>query len=361
MDNIRTAFITFFPIKPDTMGSSAVVNSRFVNWPYKKRIFQISHVKRVNNKQIETIFINKENPLKKIMKLPEVIFRVNRYLKKSKTKIIIIEGASWIFYSFVILFFFKIFFSKKKIIYISHSIESEIRKKFSNIFIYQLTKFLENLVFKYADISTSVSTKEQRKINLYYNTKTILLPNGITIENFNKNKKISSDYLIYTGSYFYKPNKDAIDYLNNFIMPKLIIRYPKLKLILTGGGFDSKKYPWIINKGIVSKSNLYNLLFFSKGLCVPLKFGSGTRIKILEALCLGSIVISSKKGIEGIDLRSINPPYVINRDSEYINKIFEILKYNKKIKNKSIKNKKYYLKKYSMIEIIKKFVHENKI
>ena len=52
--------------------------------------------------------------------------------------------------------------------------------------------------------------------------KTSLLPNGITIKNFNKNKKIKSDYLIYTGSYFYKPNKDAIDYLNDKIMPKLI-------------------------------------------------------------------------------------------------------------------------------------------
>ncbi len=361
MDNIRTAFITFFPIKPDTMGSSAVVNSRFNIWPFKKKIFQLSHVKKINNKQIETIFINKEKPLIKIMKLPEMIYKINKYLKKSKKKIIIIEGASWIFYSFIILFFFKIFLSKKKIIYISHSIESEIRKKFSNILIYQLTKFLENLVFKYADISTSVSIKEQRKINLFYNTKTILLPNGINIGSFNKNKKINLDYLIYTGSYFYKPNKDAIDYLNNFIMPKLIIRYPKLKLVLTGGGFNSKKYPWIINKGVVSKSNLYNLLFFSKGLCVPLKFGSGTRIKILEALCLGSIVISSKKGIEGIDLKSVDPPYVINKDSEYVNKIFEILKYNKKVKNKSIENKKYYLKKYSMIEIIKKFIHENKI
>ena len=29
--------------------------------------------------------------------------------------------------------------------------------------------------------------------------------------------------------------------------------------------------------------------------CVPLKFGSGTRIKIMEALSLGAIVISSKK------------------------------------------------------------------
>ena len=33
-----------------------------------------------------------------------------------------------------------------------------------------------------------------------------------------------------------------------------------------------------------------------------LKFGSGTRIKILEALTLGTMIISSPKGIEGIEL-----------------------------------------------------------
>ena len=37
-------------------------------------------------------------------------------------------------------------------------------------------------------------------------------------------------------------------------------------------------------------------------MCVPLKFGSGTRIKILEALTLGVIVVSTSKGIEGIEL-----------------------------------------------------------
>ena len=154
MDKSRSAFVTFFPIKPDAMGSSTVVNSRFINWPYKKKIFQISHVQNINNQKIETAYIKKENPLNKIKKLPEIIFRINRYLKKSKKKIIIIEGASWIFYSFIIIFFFKIFSSKINIIYISHSVESEIRKKYSNKFIYFLTKALENLVFKISDIST---------------------------------------------------------------------------------------------------------------------------------------------------------------------------------------------------------------
>ena len=164
MDKIRTAFVTFFPIKPNTMGSSTVINSRFKNWPNKKKIFQISHLKKINNKHIQTVYINKEKPLYKIFKLPELIFKIKKFIKKSKKKIIIIEGASWIFYSFIIFLYFKFFLSKKKIIYISHSIEAEIRKKYSNLLIYYLTFFLEKLVYKFSDISTTVSKKEQKKI-----------------------------------------------------------------------------------------------------------------------------------------------------------------------------------------------------
>jgi glycosyltransferase involved in cell wall biosynthesis len=35
---------------------------------------------------------------------------------------------------------------------------------------------------------------------------------------------------------------------------------------------------------------------------VPLRVGGGTRLKILEALALGTPVISSSKGAEGLDL-----------------------------------------------------------
>ena len=360
MDKIKTAFITFFPIKPDAMGSSTVVNSRFKSWPYKKKIFQISHVKKINNQNIKTIYIHKEKPIFKIFKLPEMILKISHYLKSANKKIIILEGASWIFYSFIVMIYFKFFLSNTKIIYISHSIESEIRKKYSNKFIYLLTKFLEKLVFKFSDISTSVSIKEKNKIKSLYNINTILLPNGIFLEQIKKEKIIYNKYIIYTGSYKYKPNKDAIDYINNILMPIIIKKIPNLKFVITGGGFD-KKYPWIINKGIVRKKELYNLIYFSECLCVPLRFGSGTRIKIIEALSLGAIVISSKKGIEGINLKSLNPPFIINKESVLIKNLLQIIKLNKRFKKKSIKSKGFYLKNYSMKNIIKKFINENKI
>ena len=360
MKKNKTAFVTFFPIKPNTMGSSTVVNSRFDCWPKEKKIFQISHIKKINNKRIETIFIKKESAINKIFKLPEIIFKINRYFNNTKKKLIIIEGASWIFYSFIIIFFFKIFQPKVKIIYISHSIESEIRKKFSNILIYLLTKYLEKLVLRYSDLSTSVSLKERRKIKSLYNLDTILLPNGITLNKEKMTRKEKSNYIIYTGSYFYKPNKDAIDYMNKYIMPVLTKKIPNLKLMLTGGGFN-KKLKWVINKGTVPKSDLYKYIYFSKCLCVPLIFGSGTRIKILEALCLGAIVISSKKGIEGIDIVSKNPPFIVDKKTNFIKEILNIIKNNNKLKKRSNRLKNNYLKKYSMKKIVEKFVNENKI
>ena len=347
MKKFKTAFITFFPVVPDNMGSSAVINSRFNSWPLKKKIFQLSHVKKLNNKNLKTIFIKKEKPLNKILHLPNLIIKVVEYLKDSKKKIIIIEGASWIFYSFVIVISFKIFFSQTKIIYISHSIESEIRKKFSNTFIYFLTKYLEKLVLKYSDFTTSVSKFEQSKIKKLYNENTILYPNAININNNLKKIKSKKKYLIYSGSYLYKPNKQAIDYLNYTIMPNLVKKFPDLKLILTGGGFK-KKYSWLINKNIVPKQELYTLIYNSMCMCVPLKFGSGTRIKIIEALSIGSIVVSSKKGIEGIELSNKNPPYIFNNTKNFLEILINVINNNKKIKNKANKYRNYYLNKYSM-------------
>jgi len=357
MKKFKTAFITFFPVVPDNMGSSAVVNSRFKSWPYEKKIFQLSHVNKLNNKNLKTIFIKKANPLNKIIYLPKLINEVLKYLRGINKKIIIIEGASWIFYSFVVLISFKILLPESKIIYISHSIESEIRKKYSNLIIFFLTKFLEKLVFKYSDISTSVSKIEKIKIKKLYNQKTILYPNGININYKIKKIKPLNDYIIYSGSCFYKPNRVAVEYLNNKIMPNLLINFPNLKLILTGGGF-SKKFPWLINKGIVSKKDLYNLIFFSKCMCIPLKFGSGTRIKIIEALSIGAIVLSTSKGIEGIELNKKNPPFIFNNSKKLLKLITYVLKNNKKIKKLTIKNRSYYKKKYSMESITKNFVQK---
>ena len=226
-------------------------------------------------------------------------------------------------------------------------VRAQLREEGKELNVLDLTKYLEKLVFEYSDFATSVSKFEKNKIKKLYYKNTVLYPNAINIDNKIKKIKEKKKYLIYSGSYLYKPNKEAIDYLNYIVMPLLMKKFPDLKLILTGGGFK-KKYPWLINKNIVSKEELYNLIFNSICMCVPLQFGSGTRVKIIEALSLGSIVVSSKKGIEGIELLNKKPPYVFNNTKNLLEILTSVIKNNKKIKNKAYKDRSYYLNKYSM-------------
>ena len=81
----------------------------------------------------------------------------------------------------------------------------------------------------------------------------------------------------------------------------------------------------------------------------PLLYGSGTRIKILEALCIGTNVITTPIGIEGIRYLNRNKsPLILNNV-----KLFPIYI------NKLLKNKKNYMSKKDIIFYKTKFSMQN--
>ena len=82
----------------------------------------------------------------------------------------------------------------------------------------------------------------------------------------------------------------------------------------------TKKISMVNKYGHSFKKKLLSLIYFSECLCVPLFFGYGTRIKILEALSIGAVIVSTKKGIEGIDLKDKIYPIVVKD----VKKIFQI-------------------------------------
>ncbi len=352
---MKTAFLCFFPVFPTNMGSAEVIRSLFLCWPGKKKLFQISHLKNnKDNNKFESIKIFYEKPLFKIIVLPILIFKCLKYLKDSKKKLVIIEGPSWIGYSFISLIVLKIFSPKTKIIYHSHSIEYEVRKMMSSKFIAKISKKLESFVFKYSSISTAVSNIEKNKIQKLYGVKCIELRNGVSekILKFKKIKNFKFKYIIYSGSYKYLPNKLAIDFLVSKLMPKLVKKIPTLKLVLTGGGYNIKNN-FIVNVGLVSKQRLLNLILNSKMMVIPLDKGTGTRIKIIEALLVGGKILTTKKGIEGISMKRNNAVHVTNKKNFYK---YLLTNLNQNYKNNISKK---ISKIFIMEQIVKEFL-ENK-
>jgi hypothetical protein len=343
---MQTAITCFFDAYPARSGSGVVCYDFYKSWPgKKKKFFQMSSY-RVNKRNIENIKLFDNKPIFKILSLPVLLFNLIRYFRFSKENILVIEGPSWIFYSFFIIIFFKTFFKKTLIIYRSHSIEYEIRKNNSNILIVLISKICEKIVYKLSDISTNVSDLEKKKVYKFYKVKTMLFPNSIRISNLKKikEKKINNlpkKFILFCGSYDYKPNQYAIDYIIKNILPKVILK--GIKLVLTGGSNKIFNNPNVVNLNCIKRAELKYVYKKSICLAVPLFEGYGTRIKILEALVLKCNILTTKIGIQGIKYSKNNPLIkVTNNLNQMINNILLFSKL--KIKN----NLKYIIDDYSM-------------
>jgi polysaccharide biosynthesis protein PslH len=59
---------------------------------------------------------------------------------------------------------------------------------------------------------------------------------------------------------------------------------------------------------------------------VPLRHGGGTRLKVLEAMALGTPVISTSKGIEGLDVEPGVHVLVANEPNDFANQTLRVMR-----------------------------------
>ena len=134
------------------------------------------------------------------------------------------------------------------------------------------------------------------------------------------------------------------------------MKFPNLYLIITGGGLPKKM---IKNKKILyfenlNKKNLNYLISNAQFLLMPLKKGTGTKLKIIEALMLGSQIVCTKYAMRGIEQKFSYQPKIYSN----IKQLVKIINSNEILKNKNLLNKavNYYKEQYSMELIINKFL-----
>ncbi len=355
------AIVSFFEASTGGHGAAEVTLSLYNSIKFKKKLFEIKKKNIFNI--LEKYKLNIFENIFKLFKIIFLIIAIRNFLKNSKNKIVIIEGASWIGYSYITIKVLKILNPNIYIIYHSHNIEYLLRKKKNNFIISFLSKFLEKKVYQISDIGTAVSRFDQNTIKKLYNVKSILFNNGISkkklkIINFKK-KYIPKDYIIYFGSYSFFPNKQAIDYIIKYILPVIKKKYSNLKLVIVG-----KDLPYNLiknNKEIyfyknIKKEHLNFLIKKSKFLLAPMYKATGTKLKIIETLMLGSIVITSKEGINGISLpNKSSPPFIFTKKNEIFNLIDFALKKNKILKKKAKLKSSFFIKNYSMENILSNF------
>ena len=141
-----------------------------------------------------------------------------------------------------------------------------------------------------------------------------MIPNCVNIADydaFKEERKPAS--LIYTGSFGYGPNYEAMLWFIGDVYPYILAEIPEVQLTITGEHLD-KPLPnpnGTKLTGFVPDVRPY--IARSLISIAPLQSGGGTRLKILEAMALNTPVVATSKGAEGIDVK--NGEHILIADS----------------------------------------------
>lgn len=110
--------------------------------------------------------------------------------------------------------------------------------------------------------------------------------------------------LIYPGAVTFSANLDAVRYFVREILPLVRRQHPALELVVTGAT-DGVDVGGLQQPGVVFTGRLPSvdaLVAESAACIVPLRIGGGTRLKILQAMALGTPVVTTSKGAEGLEV-----------------------------------------------------------
>ena len=132
-----------------------------------------------------------------------------------------------------------------------------------------------------------------------------IVPNGVDVTRASLAAPAPADSrLIYPGSITYDANLDAVTFFASEILPLIRRARPHVELWVTGStaGVETSA---LAGAGVRFTGLLPDVdaaVRDSTVCVVPLRIGGGTRMKVLQAMALGTPVVATPKGVEGLDV-----------------------------------------------------------
>ncbi len=222
----------------------------------------------------------------------------------------------------------------------AHNIESEIWKRITDntsflpkkVYLRHLTQKLENYELKHLndyDYLVTVSERDLKEFKkLGYKNGAMSSPIGLPLNKYNKLENNTVHDIGFIGSMDWKPNVEGVEWFVKEVLPLINNELPDAKLHVAGRNSSSSLTS--INKPNVKihgeVDDAIEFMQDAKLMIVPLFSGSGTRVKILEAMALRKSIVTTSIGLEGIEAKNEEHLLVANDSSAFANAIIRLLK-----------------------------------
>ncbi|WP_372773637.1 glycosyltransferase family 4 protein [Mangrovibacterium sp.] len=242
--------------------------------------------------------------------------------------------------------------SKALIAYRAHNIEHEIwdRSKqmavgFKRLYLSLLTRRLRKFELDYLnsyDVLVSITERDGQMLDRLGNTKPrITSQTGIDLSTLVPTAKdLEFPSLFHIGSLEWGPNQEGLLWFLRECWPLIHAAYPELTFYIAGRNAPA----WLETKlkmdGVAFLGEIEDAYKFMNSkaiMMVPLRSGSGMRIKIVEGMALGKAIVSTNIGVEGIAATDRKNILIANEPGEFLQAIAALIE-NKELYRSVCKN-----------------------
>lgn len=177
----------------------------------------------------------------------------------------------------------------------------------------------ENITSEIFDSSSIITKPQQTK-----NNKTFFFNNKLT----------------FIGSSTHFPNYDGLNWFLKEIWPKVLSNHPKVEFHIVGGGWNPELFKEIPNfENVYFDGYIEDLteILPNTVSIVPIRIGSGMRMKIIDAVNYNIPFITTTVGVEGLDFVDGQDCFIADNSDSFAQKI-DLLLSSAELQNKFIEN-----------------------
>ena len=159
-----------------------------------------------------------------------------------------------------------------------------------------------------------------------HDARVLVVANGVDLEYFrleaSSAPRATDPTLLFCGAMDYLPNIDALRWFFGEIHPSLVARVPNLRVLIVGRSPVAEVAAYADRPGVTVTGGVPDVREYYRQAwmqVVPLRIGGGTRLKIPESLAMGTPVVSTTIGAQGLDLRHGQEILLADTPDDFVN------------------------------------------
>jgi len=206
-----------------------------------------------------------------------------------------------------------------------------VKKVYLGIQWLKLKTFEQSAMNKFDGCVVVSELDRELLIKMGVKSRLFVVPNGTNTKFFKPNNgKVVENSVLWIGHMDVHTNKDAVLYFWKDIYPILKKKYPQVKMTFVGTAPPkeiadaAQEDPQVKATGFVDDIRPY--IDEAAVMVVPIRIGSGTRLKILDAMAMGKAIVSTSVGCEGINVSDGKNIVIADNPEDFASKTIKLLK-----------------------------------